>query len=89
MEWHHLVEQCQSRKARSKFSVFDINATSNIRATPHVVHVAISAYYSGKDVMTNNKTVRDWLNGQSFEFQFDFGMQQWEKFMTMYGYSVD
>jgi hypothetical protein len=31
-------------------------------------------YYSSKQFFTNGGTVRDWLNGQSFADQYEFGM---------------
>ena len=87
-QWHHLVEQCQVKKTRSGFKVEDINTVSNVRATPKDVHKDISAFYSSKQPFTNGKTVRDWLNGQSYEAQYKFGIEQWEKFMKQHGYSI-
>lgn len=88
-QWHHIVEQCQAKARRSGFDVSDINQVSNIMATPKEVHKDISKYYSRIDDFTGGKTVRDWLNGKSFEFQYEFGIEQWKKYMTMHGYSVD
>ena len=88
-EWHHLVEQCQSNPWRSKFSKYDINCPTNVVSTPKEVHEKISAYYSTKQQKLGNKTVRDWLNGQSYEEQLKFGLETWEKYMKEFGYNID
>lgn len=88
-EWHHIVEQCQAKATRSGFDVSDINQVSNIRATPKDVHKEISNYYSGKDAFTNGKSVRDWLIGQSFEYQYEFGLERWEFYMRKNGYLIN
>ncbi len=46
---------------------------------PHgkgTVHAKISGYYSSIPIsgFTNGLTVRQWLSGQSFQLQFDFGL---------------
>ena len=33
-------------------------------------------------------TVRDWINSQSFEFQYQYGLEKWEFFMKQFGYPV-
>lgn len=89
-QWHHIVEQCQAKSTRSGFDISEINKVSNVKATPKEVHKEISRYYSShQPFIENNKTVRDWLNGQSYEKQYEFGLKQWEKFMKQYGYSID
>ena len=35
----------------------------------------VSGYYSSKQAFTGGNTVRGWLTGQSYEKQFEFGMQ--------------
>ena len=87
-EWHHIVEQCQAKSTRSGFDVKDINTAANAKATPKEVHKEISRYYSSKQKFTNGKTVRDWLNGQDFDKQFEFGLEKWEEFMTQFGYPI-
>ena len=67
----------------------DINQVSNIRATPKDVHKEISKFYSSSPDFANGKTVRDWLNGQSFEAQYEFGLKYWKDTMIRYGYSID
>jgi len=75
--WHHIVEQSQIGK--SGFSSNEINNVNNIISIPHgkgTVHAKISGYYSSIPAsgFTNGLTVRQWLSGQSFQQQFDFGM---------------
>ena len=86
--WHHIVEQCQAKSTRSGFDVKDINTATNVKATPKEVHKEISRYYSSKQKFTNGKTVRDWLNGQNFDKQFELGLEKWEEFMTQFGYPI-
>jgi hypothetical protein len=71
-EWHHIVEQSQIKK--SGFSTRQINNVDNALAVDKATHRKISGYYSSIDTMTGGKRVRDWLAGQSFEFQYDFGI---------------
>ena len=70
-EVHHVVERCQANK--SGFSQSQIQADSNKIELPYDTHRAISGYYSSKQDFTNGMRVRDWLAGQSFEFQTQFG----------------
>ena len=67
----------------------DINQVSNIRATPKIVHEEINSFYNRPAPFTNGKTVRDWLTGQSYEFQFKFGLERWKILMTKHGYPID
>lgn len=57
----------------------EVNNVNNIIAIPHgkgTVHAKISGYYASIPAsgFTNGSTVRQWLSGQSFQQQFDFGM---------------
>ena len=70
-EWHHIVEQSQI--AKSGFAPQQIHNTNNIIAINADVHRMISGYYSSKQIFTNGLTVRNWLAGQSFEAQTQFG----------------
>ena len=73
--WHHIVEQSQIGK--SGFSSNQVNNVNNIISIPHgkgTVHAKISGYYSSKQFFTGGKSIREWLSGQSFEGQFEFGM---------------
>ena len=71
-QWHHIVEQSQQQK--SGFSVQQINNTNNLIELTPSQHSQISGYYSSKPSFTNGLTVRDWLAGQSFETQYQFGI---------------
>lgn len=76
--WHHIVEQSQISKSR-----FTSNQVNNVISIPHgkgTVHAKISGYYSSKQFFTGGKTVRQWLAGQSFQDQFDFGMNLLEEY---------
>lgn len=73
--WHHIVEQSQI--TGSGFSSEQVNNINNVIAIPHgkgSIHAKISGYYSSKQFFTGGKTVRQWLAGQDFKTQFDFGM---------------
>lgn len=72
-EVHHIVEQCQATK--SGFSRVSIDGASNKIRIPQSVHRKISGYYSSKPAEYGGLRVRDWLAGQSFEFQFQYGMK--------------
>jgi RHS repeat-associated protein len=73
-ETHHIVERCQIRK--SGFAQVDIQGNSNLISLPYDLHRKISGYYSSKQGYSGNMIVRDWLAGQSYEFQYNFGMEQ-------------
>ena len=83
-EVHHIVEQCQMKK--SGFSKDLIQSSSNKVTLDYSVHRKISGFYSSKQPeLTNgsNLRVRDWLAGQSFEFQTQFG---WDIIRRYRGY---
>lgn len=71
-DWHHIVEQSQIQ--RSGFTPQMIHNTNNIVPVNRNIHHKISGYYSSKLSFTNGLTVRDWLAGQSFEAQYNFGI---------------
>ena len=71
-EWHHIVEQSQI--GRSGFATELIQNPGNIIAIDKNTHRKISGYYSSKQPFSQNMTVRDWLAGQSFEEQYQFGI---------------
>jgi len=80
MEWHHIVEQ---RKANiSRFGAERIHNIDNMIALPVDVHRKISGHYSSKISEYSNLRVRDWLNSQSFEEQYKYGLDVLKK----YGY---
>ena len=78
-DWHHIVEQSQIKK--SGFSPELIHNTDNIIAIDHATHMKITGYYNTKSFdFTNGLSVRDWLAGQSYEKQYNFGLDVLRKF---------
>ena len=78
-EWHHIVEQSQI--AKSGFSPQMIQNTNNIMTISQTTHRAISGYYSSVQPFTNGMIVRNWLAGQSFSAQYEFGINVIKLFM--------
>lgn len=78
-EWHHIVEQCQIIK--SDFCPQIVQNTNNIVAISKTTHRAISGYYSSVQPFTNGMIVRNWLAGQSFSNQYEFGINVIKMFM--------
>lgn len=78
-EWHHIVEQSQI--AKSGFSPQMIQNTNNIMSISKTTHRAISGYYSSAQPFTNGMIVRNWLAGQSFSAQYEFGINVIKMFM--------
>ena len=72
-EIHHIVEQCQAKK--SGFDKVDIDGNRNKADVAYSLHRKVSGYYSSKQSFTNGLRVRDWLAGQSFVEQWEFGMK--------------
>ena len=71
--WHHIVEQSQIQK--SGFTSEQVNNTSNVIAVDSGVHSQITGHYnSTKFDFTGGLSVRNWLAGQPFEVQFEYGM---------------
>ena len=68
--WHHVVEQSKI----GQFAANAIHNVDNVISIPAPIHHQITGYYNSIQRFTGGKTVREWLNGQSFEFQRDFGM---------------
>ena len=72
--WHHIVEQSQIGK--SGFSATKIHNTSNIFAIDATTHAKITGYYNTTTFrFTNGLSVRNWLAGQSYEYQYEFGLK--------------
>ncbi len=79
--WHHIVEQTPANIA--KFGNQAIHNTENIIKLEHgagSMHARISGFYSSKQFFTNGQTVRQWLAPQTFEQQFQFGIQKLNDF---------
>ena len=80
-EVHHVVEQCQATK--SGFSKTQIQSDSNKVVLDYNLHRAVSAYYSSKQDFTGGERVRNWLAGQSFEAQSEFGWKVVNYYYTL------
>ena len=79
--WHHIVEQTPGNIV--KFGNQSIQNTSNLLRLNHgagSIHMKVSGYYSSIRPFTNGQTVRQWLSPQSFQAQYDFGIQTLEQF---------
>ena len=76
-QWHHIVEQAQI----GKFGADAIHSRDNVISLSVDLHKDVSAYYSSKDIFTNNLTVREWLRNQSFNEQKEFGLRMIERML--------
>lgn len=71
--WHHIVEQNKI----GQFSAQQIHNTKNlviVEAGAGSVHARITGYYGSIQRFTNGQTVRNWMKGQSFAEQMEFGL---------------
>ncbi len=78
--WHHIVEQTPSNLKR--FGPERIHSPENLIKLPHgkgSIHNKISGFYSSKQLFSGQMTVRKWLESQSFENQYRFGIEQLRK----------
>ena len=73
MDWHHIVEQSQILK--SGFDPRQIHNTGNIIAIDKATHVLVTNVYNSNVFGLGSGRVRDWLAGQSFETQYDYGLK--------------
>ncbi len=74
--WHHIVE----KNKVGQFTAETIHSTDNIVSIPKKIHDKISGYYSSKRDFTNGLRVRDWLKGQSWQEQYEFGLKTMAEF---------
>ena len=79
-ELHHIVEQSQIEK--SGFDPKQIHNPKNIIEIDKSVHRKITAHYNSK-VRGTNMTVREWLTGQSFEVQYNYGIKMLKEYGGM------
>lgn len=68
----HVVEQSQI--GRSGFAPEEIHNPFNMNPVSARANQLKANYYSTKQPFTGGGTVRDWLTGQSFQDQYEFGM---------------
>lgn len=76
----HIVEQRMVKRmaGKGKFAAENIHNTKNLVELPNDVHKKISALYSRiMPGITGSKTltVRKWLESQSYERQYEFGLR--------------
>jgi hypothetical protein len=70
--YDHVVEQSQI--ARSGFAPGEVHNPFNLDPVSSEVNQLKANYYSSKQFFTQGGTIRDWLTGQSFADQYEFGM---------------
>jgi hypothetical protein len=75
MHWHHLVEQ----RNVARFGSNAVHSLQNVVRVDASVHRQINAFYSSVQPFTGGQTVRQWLSGQSFEAQMQFGLETLER----------
>ena len=72
-QWHHIVGQTAGNVER--FGAEAIHSGDNLVNLDRATHARMSGYFNSKQSFTGGKTVRDWLSGQSFQAQRDFGVK--------------
>jgi len=70
--YDHIVEQSQVGK--SSFSLRQINNPENLNPVSSELNQIKANYYNSIQPFSNGLRVRNWLAGQSFEEQWNFGM---------------
>jgi hypothetical protein len=77
--YHHIVEQNGFKSLNKfKFGSKSLHNTKNIIEIPdgaQQLHKRVTGYYQSKPDFTDGKTVREWLSGKDFEFQYQFGIK--------------
>lgn len=68
----HVVEQSQIN--RSGFAPEEVHNPFNMNPVSARTNQIKANYYSSKRAFTEGQTVREYLTGQSFEYQYTFGM---------------
>ena len=77
--WHHIVEQSQIQK--SGFSPEQIHNTSNVVSIDQKVHAKITGYFNSTSYpFTKGLSVRNWLAGQPYAVQYEFGLDVLSQF---------
>lgn len=71
MVWHHIVEQSKE----AEFGAEAINNTVNAVKETADINQQLANYYSRVRPFTGGQTVRDWLKGQSWADQYNFGLK--------------
>jgi len=72
--WHHIVEQNQISK--SGFDKTLVHNVNNVISVTSEMNTKIASHYNSIiPGLTNGMTVRNWLAGQSFQFQYEYGLK--------------
>jgi len=74
--WHHIVEQSKV----GQFGKQTIHSVDNVISIPAPIHHKITGFYGSIQDFTGGLKVRNWLKGQSLEFQREFGLDILKKF---------
>ena len=72
-EYHHIVEQ--GGRNDTTLPAEQLQSTKNIIPLPRLLHELVSAEYSEKSDQDSTKTVREWLQTQSYDKQWDYGVK--------------
>jgi hypothetical protein len=76
--WHHIVEKTSGNI--SSFGAQTIHNTGNLMRLDAAIHRQISGFYSSKPAFTAGRTVREWLSTQSWDAQYQFGLDTLRRF---------
>jgi hypothetical protein len=71
--YDHVVEQ--SQRKRSGFTPEQIHSSNNLNPVSAQVNQLKANWYSRNVDGAGSGTIRDWLSGKSFEFQWEYGMK--------------
>jgi hypothetical protein len=63
-----------------RFGAQAIHNADNVISIPAPIHHRIIGFYNSIQDFTNGQPVRQWLDGQSFEVQREFGMDILRRF---------
>lgn len=71
--WHHIVERRLADSGR--FSQRQIHNTDNIMLLDDRTHTCVNIEMSSMYDPTTRRTLRKWLENETFEFQYNFGIE--------------
>ena len=77
-EWHHIVGQTPANVKR--FGAEVIHNTANVVRVPNELHKKVLGFYSSKAPIAQGQRVREWLSGQSYQKQYEYGIKKLEDF---------
>ena len=71
-QYHHIVEEGINAQS---IPPIELQSTNNIIRLPTLLHEEISAAYGEAAPEAPGMTVRQWLKGKSYQFQYDYGLK--------------